>query len=287
MKTVFITGGSSRIGQAIADKLKGNFQLLFLIHHKKAVSVPDARVEMLTGGLSAVLQYMSRIQAADVILHLAGLTHADTEAVYLATNLEGTRQLLSACQKDQRFIYLSTRCAGEEGGAYGYSKLLAERAIQESCLPYTIIRPAEVYGSKASEGIDALLNLARRFRVLMDFRWRPEITYSPISIEEVASFVANAVCNPLRESKVYTLCNDDSYTAQAILVSLRKGLGRPILRFPVPIQGLQILQTLHLPLPFKPDQLARLVMPKANDNSLAKQDYSFSPVSFLDYLETR
>ena len=286
MKTVLITGGSSLIGQAVAEKLKADYQLVFLVHCK-TVTIPGIRVETLTGGLSAAPEHAARIQAADIILHMAGLTHADTASEYQATNYEGTQSLLSACRKDQPFVYLSTRCVGEQGGAYGYSKLLAEKEIQASGCPSTIIRPAEVYGSKAGEGIDALLDLARRFRVFVDFRWSPEVMYSPVSVEELASFIADVVRRPPPEDRIYTLCNDTSYTAQEILAALRTGLGKPIFRLPIPVCALQSLQLLRVPLPFKPDQLARLVMAKSSDNTMAKQDHSFSPVSFLAYLESR
>jgi nucleoside-diphosphate-sugar epimerase len=243
-------------------------------------------VETLTGGLSAAPQHAVRIQAADIILHMAGLSHADTASEYQATNYEGTQSLLSVCRKDQTFVYLSTRCVGEQGGAYGSSKLLAEKEIQTSGCPFIIIRPAEVYGSKAGEGIDALLDLARRFRIFIDFRWSPEVMYSPVSVEELASFIESTVRTPSLENSVYTLCNDDSYTTQEILKALSKGLGKPIFRLPIPVRLLQFLQQLHVPLPFKPDQLARLVMAKSSDNTMAKQDYGFSPVSLLTYLES-
>jgi hypothetical protein len=47
---------------------------------------------------------------------------------------------------------------------------------------------------------------------------------------------------------------------------------------------LRAAKGLGLPLPFKRDQIDRLVLPKTYNNALARRDYDFQPRSFLDYL---
>jgi hypothetical protein len=58
----------------------------------------------------------------------------------------------------------------------------------------------------------------------------------------------------------------------------------PLFVVPVPVMMLRAAKTLRLPLPFKRDQLDRLVVPKTYDNALARRDYDFQPRSFLDHL---
>ncbi len=90
------------------------------------------------------------LQRAQVVLHMAAVTHSDDPAEYFRVNAELTKQLVSTCSPSQHFVYVSTICAHPDGGAYGQSKWLAEEAIRRSGLDYTIIRPAEIYGSKRS-----------------------------------------------------------------------------------------------------------------------------------------
>jgi hypothetical protein len=59
---------------------------------------------------------------------------------------------------------------------------------------------------------------------------------------------------------------------------------RPLFVVPVPVMMLRAAKRLRLPLPFKRDQLDRLVLPKTYDSTLARRDYDFQPGSFLDYL---
>jgi hypothetical protein len=47
---------------------------------------------------------------------------------------------------------------------------------------------------------------------------------------------------------------------------------------------LRAAAALHLPVPFKRDQVDRLVLPKVYSNTAARRDYDFSARPFLDYL---
>ena len=198
-------------------------------------------------------------------------------------NAELTKQLLSVCLPSQHFVYVSTICAHPNGGAYGRSKWLAEVAVRQSGLDYTIIRPAEIYGSTGREGIDALIAFARKVRVLPNFRYGGSITYAPISAPEAAQFIARATIRRRHLGQTYTLCADRSCTPPEMARALR-GSVRPLFVLPVPVVMLRAAKALGLPLPFKRDQIDRLVLPKTYNNALASRDYDFQPRSFLDYL---
>jgi uncharacterized protein YbjT (DUF2867 family) len=176
---------------------------------------------------------------------------AEDPAEYFHVNAELTKQLVSACSASQHFIYVSTICAHPAGGAYGRSKWLAEEAIRGSRLDYTIIRPSEIYGAKDAEGIDALIAVARKVRILPDFRYGGSIRYAPISTQEAADFIAEAAIYPRETGQTYTLCADRSYTAPEMARALRSSV-RPLFVIPVPITMLRAAKALRLPIPFKP-----------------------------------
>jgi uncharacterized protein YbjT (DUF2867 family) len=214
---------------------------------------------------------------------MAAVTHADEPTEYFRVNAELTKQLVSACSPSQHFIYVSTICADPDGGAYGRSKWLAEEAIRGSRLDYTIIRPSEIYGSRDGEGIDALIALARRVRILPDFRHGGSVKYAPISVQDAAQFIAEATICRRHTGQAYTLCAERSCAAPEMARALRSSV-RPLFVVPVPVMMLRAAKRLRLPLPFKRDQLDRLVLRKTYDSALARRDYDFQPGSFLDYL---
>ena len=96
-KSIFITGASSYIGKMIANNLKNRFKLVLLINRRN-ISIPGVKTEIVKGGLASVEKHSDIIQNTDLILHLAGITHSNSENEYLEVNLEGTRNLLNVCR---------------------------------------------------------------------------------------------------------------------------------------------------------------------------------------------
>src|SRR5437763_11557885 len=189
IETVFVSGGSSILGQHVLRRLMSHLHVLAVVHRHN-VEILHAEIELLHGGLEEAIRHPRALQRAQVVLHMAAVTHTDDPAEYFRVNAELTKQLVSACSPSQHFIYVSTICAHPEGGAYGRSKWLAEEAIRGSRLDYTIIRPSEIYGSRDGEGIDGLIAVARKVRILPDFRYGGSIKYAPISIQDTAHFIA-------------------------------------------------------------------------------------------------
>lgn len=105
---------------------------------------------------------------ADVVFHVAGVTKARTPAAFHAGNVVPTRALLDAIAergaRPRRFVLVSSQAAAGPATApdrpvteddpphpfeaYGASKLAAEAVVREHAggVPWTIVRPAAVYG---------------------------------------------------------------------------------------------------------------------------------------------
>jgi uncharacterized protein YbjT (DUF2867 family) len=282
MNTVLVTGGSSTLGQHVLRNLVSRVRVVAVVH-RRGVEIPGTEIERLQGGLEETVRNPAASQKAQVVLHMAAVTHSDDPSEYFRVNTDLTKQLLFSCLPSQHFVYVSTICAHPDAGAYGRSKWLAEEAIRDSGLNYTIIRPAEIYGSSNSEGIDALIALARKVGVLPDFRCGGSIKYAPISVQEAAQFIAEATIRRHHTGQTYTLCAERSWAAPEMAKALRRSV-RPLYVVPVPVAMLRVAKALGLPLPFKRDQIDRLVLPKTYNNALARRDYDFHPRSFLDYL---
>ena len=285
MSTVLVTGASSPLGRALVDALLPAHRVIATAH-RAAVDARGGRVEVLEGGLERCAQHDARIREADVIVHLAAVTHSNDAALYEHVNHELTRRLLAATRPGQRFIYMSTICAHPEGGAYGASKLRAEQAVRASGLEWVIVRPAEIYGAGAGNGIDALISLARRTGLLVDLRHGGPVRYAPVAAERVTRFLLALVGGFVRSGAVYTLCAERTCTAADMAAALRSA-GRPVLRLPIPIGLLRRAASLGLPLPFRADQLDRLVVAKDYDIGAAREDYGFEGADFLRDLAAR
>ena len=69
LKSIFITGASSYIGQMIANNLKNEFKLVFLIN-RRTISIPGVKAEIVKGGLDNVEKHSDIVQNTDLIVHL-------------------------------------------------------------------------------------------------------------------------------------------------------------------------------------------------------------------------
>jgi UDP-glucose 4-epimerase len=282
MHRVFITGGSSRIGQAVIARLLASADVDALVHERR---LPPARgLALHAGGLAALEHHAAAMRAADVVVHVAGLSHAPTPDAYYDINTRATERLLRLGRADQHFVFISTRSLGEAGGDYGRSKALAEEAVRSSGRPFTILRPADVYRSKLHQGIDRLLRIALRWRLVVDFRAAAPVTYAPLACEELADFIASIAGTARAFSKTYTLFGPEEYTAGDLRNALRDRFRGLWIRAPVPLPWVSAGLRHGWPMPLSADQVARLTMPKSRDDGGARADFGFSPRALTDVL---
>lgn len=282
MEAVFVTGGSSPLGQRVLRRLLSRMRILAVVHRRE-IEISGGEMELLHGGLEEIVRDPAALRKAKVVLHMAATTHSDDPSEYFRVNTELTERLVSFCSASQLFVYVSTICAHPDGGAYGRSKWLAEEAVRNSGLDYTIIRPSEIYGSSSGEGIDALVSLACKTHIVPDFRWHGPIKYAPISLDEAAQFIADTTIHRRTTNQTYSLCAEQSCTAVEIAAALRSAL-RPVFVVPIPTMMLRAAKALRLPVPFKRDQIDRLQLQKVYDSTAARRDYNFQPRPFLRYL---
>jgi nucleoside-diphosphate-sugar epimerase len=197
----------------VLPSMGSQVHVLAVVHRRK-VEITDAEVELLHGGLEACIRDPTGLRSAQVVLHMAAVTHTDNPSEYFQVNTELTKRLLSVCDPHQHFVYVSTICAHPDGGRLRTLQMVGRRSGRGSGLGYTVIRPAEIYGSRDDEGIDALIALARKVRIMPDFRYGGSIKYAPINAQEAAQFIAEATICRRRKGQTYTLCAGRSCTAR-------------------------------------------------------------------------
>lgn len=164
---VLITGSNGLLGQKLVALLakeenitlwatsRGANRLPYTegYHYCEADLTVEQQVEALIGSLQP-----------DIVIHTAAMTHVDVcekdkEGCW-QSNVYAVQYLVKACEKQSVFfVHLSTDFVfdGENGpyreedapnpvNFYGWSKLAAERIVQQSTLSWAIVRTVLVYG---------------------------------------------------------------------------------------------------------------------------------------------
>ena len=229
--------------------------------HRKDIPIADPRVHVIDLDLESDLRALSRAQF-DMVIHFAGVTHASDEQQYWKINLEGTVRLAEGTHANgcRRFVYISTRCATRGSGAYGESKLAAEQALQKfEWKSLLIIRPAEIYGGGGSEGIDRMLAVAQRWRIIPALFGDASLRFAPMHVDDFARLAAGLIQQHQHGTRIETLCGPEDLTGMALAQRISKhyrALPLP-LWWPAVAAGLKALNKLGFAL-VKPDQLTRL-----------------------------
>jgi dihydroflavonol-4-reductase len=174
---LLVTGGTGFIGSHLAEqgrRLGAEVVVLGLTDRpEERANVELLRrqgVEVLAGSITDAELCGAAVRGATHVFHLAVAMRegAKSDEFFETVNLDGTRRLLEASARGgvRRFVYCSTigiyghRAPGitredsplAPGNIYERTKVSAERLVREigaeRSLPYTILRPADVYGPR-------------------------------------------------------------------------------------------------------------------------------------------
>jgi nucleoside-diphosphate-sugar epimerase len=250
---ILVTGASGFLGNALVAALAQaghtvraatrNPDVALFPKGVEVVAVPDFR---------ETIDWAPLLANVGAVLHLAGIAHVglDVEpAIYDRLIHCVTAQLAAACAKAnvRRLVFMSSvraqsgACAQkvlretdppQPSESYGRAKLAAEGAVRSGGTPYTILRPVMVYGP----GVRG--NLAMLLRVL-DTPWPLPLAAldnrrSLLSLDNLVAAVGCVLSSARTANETYLVADPSPVTLADILVSLRRGLGRPARLFAVP-----------------------------------------------------
>ena len=290
---VLITGATGVIGDNLIMEfkrlendfnLKEKHHLRILIHNNKNHNYKFANIEYAVGDLLDLSSLYQATLNIDIVVHAAGLTQTNQQNLYYKVNTLGTENLLKACQKNKvkKFIYISSRTASKNGGAYAVSKLLAEKKVEAFPANWIILSLAEVYGAGKKEAISRLIRLIKKsyfIPVIGNGRY----FLNPVFIDDVVRGIMAAVKHDDIFRKKYILAGPEEFTYDELIDRLTKILKVKRFKIYLPVFLIKFLAfSFYI---FKKnfivrDQVPRLLCKKPANIDLAKKDLGFNPRNF-------
>ena len=201
MRALF-TGGSSKLGTRVLQCVLEDeqYEEVWCSKHVRPVPLSHPKLRVLDLDLKEGPDLREIPHPINQVIHFAAATHTRLEQQYWEINFEGTVKLMDAARSMgcRRFFYASTRCATPGSGAYAESKLAAERELEKADWEsLVIVRPAEIYGLQAQEGIDSLLRVAKRYHFVPLLWGSRKVQFAPIHADDFVSIA----CALLREAR--------------------------------------------------------------------------------------
>jgi uncharacterized protein YbjT (DUF2867 family) len=178
-----------------------------------------------------------------LVIHLAAVTGRAPRSSYWKTNVEGTRVLLAAAKDGgvRRFVLVSTVAVRFPEPRYWYaqSKAEAERLVQQSGLPFVIVRPTMVggRGSPVLRGLERLAGLP-----VIPAPAGARALVQPILVDDLAEMIGDLVTTERYDGGTLELGGREAVSLEELLQRIRtrrRGRRAPVL--PLPAGALRVL----------------------------------------------
>lgn len=183
MATFLVTGGTGVLGSEVVSRLQAAGHTARIMSRHAKPDGAGARVEWAQASIEAGEGLAEACAGADAIVHCASSPFRRTREV----DVEGTRRLLEAAKTASvaHFVYISIVGIDRVPLGYYKAKLAAERVIEESGVPYSILRAPQFHTL-----VDQLLGNLLRFPLGV---YPAGFKFQPVDAGEVATRLVELV----------------------------------------------------------------------------------------------
>lgn len=141
MSTILVTGATGNLGSNVVRQLLDRGQNVRAYARQPRPSIP-ASVPLYQGDISVGSTLDEATRGVDVIIHCASLFQEG-----YATDLQGSRHLIEAAKANgtPHLVYVSIVGIDRSPFSYFQAKLAVEQMIEQSGLPYSILRVTQFH----------------------------------------------------------------------------------------------------------------------------------------------
>jgi nucleoside-diphosphate-sugar epimerase len=254
MSKVLLTGATGFVGSHIADGLiETNHKVICTVRETSNLKwIKNLPLECIYGDLNNENFLEKIVEDVDVVVHCAGIVRALTKDEYFKVNVENTKNLCRAILKKnpnlKKIVFISSQAAmgsspigtirkrsdvPEPVSDYGLSKIEAEKVLMEILrdrVPYTIFRPASIYGPRDKD-IFIFFNLVHyHLRPVTVKKRFLQLVY----VKDVVKSVLSSFENRSTDNNIYYLANSSKYTWADIGKIISSSVGVKTIPIPVP-----------------------------------------------------
>jgi nucleoside-diphosphate-sugar epimerase len=255
-RVVSITGATGFLGWHLAEAFRdAGWRVRAVVRPGSSKPIPEG-VDRREATLEADTLKRA-FDDSDVVIHAAGVSRAPQASMFDAVNAAGTRAAVHAVNATgARLILISSQAAAGPGTLdrpsheeddprpltpYGRSKLAGEREVRDHArVPWTIIRPASVYGPRDRQFLP-LFRLASRG--LFFLVTHPEAALTLIFVDDVTRGVVLSASDDRSSGETLFLGHPDPERVTDLLRRLAEAFGRaykPLRVPPLVLQGLAL-----------------------------------------------
>ena len=236
----------------------------------------SAGVEIFHGDSRDEAALVRSLEGVDTFVHVADVEHAP--------------QVVGAARRTGvgRLVVVGSTSAHSAYAFRSGPKLAGERAIVESGLSWTVVRPTMIYGSELDKNIHRLLRFLARWPVYPVFG-DGENLWQPVYYRDVAGAIVAALEREVSVGRAYDLPGARPLPYRDLVRVCAAAVGRRARLVHLPIEpvyrGLALAERAGMRLPVDSGQVLRLREDKAYPYEEASRDLGYSPLPFEEGVE--
>lgn len=291
-----VTGGGGFSGSRIVARLVAEGEQTRALVRDEAAArrkLPAQGVEVQVGDTTRPDTLDPALAGVETVIHTAFITAERKQGPgvnYYATNVEGTRNLVAAAKRAgvRRIVVLSglgTKPA--RPGSYMDGRYLAEQAVRESGLAWSILGPSVQFGP-GSAFFKGLADLIRQAPVV-PMVGSGNLHFQPIYVEDVVTCLLKMAREPERyDGQRLEVGGPAIYTYARILDMLMQTMGVRKLKVPGPMPfvyiGAALMEAVLVRPPITVATLGLFSFENTTDLDAVERHFGFTPASLATYL---
>ncbi len=236
-EVVAVTGATGFIGRFLVPRLLDDGRRVRAVVRDalRAASVLPPAAQRVSGDLADEDALTRALSGARTVIHLVGIIRGRSSE-FAAVHREGTARLLRAARRSGSvdfFIYVSALGADAASiNPYLRTKGEAEALVQESGIPFLILRPALVLGR--GDGFTTPLVQVLRQSPVIPIIGSGRYPLRPVAVGDLVTLISRATDGAIR-NLIFTVAGPQEVTYADLvrMLSTTMGLRKPLVRLPL------------------------------------------------------
>jgi uncharacterized protein YbjT (DUF2867 family) len=237
---LLLTGATGTIGLPVLRRLTATgIPVRCLVRDPRRLGAQRVKVQIALGDLADPFSFRNALRGVETVVHLASVIRDQPAGSIEELAGIATWRLVQAAERAgvERFVFFSTLGASTRSSArLMRAKAVAEQAVMQSSLQYTVFAPSMVYSPS-----DPFLTLLERMSLLpvMPIPGSGRATVQPMWAEDVAECVLAALPElgqgvPAADRR-YELAGPETLTYAEVIASVLDSLRRrrPLVHIPM------------------------------------------------------